>query len=105
MNRFRMPSIALLPIFALAVSAAAPPPAVAQPAVQGAWSDKFDTVNVMVHALSASERKGPVLVTPGGRGRARPNRLHAADLGPCSGDGGRGGLSDRQQAGLQPLLW
>jgi hypothetical protein len=50
MNRFRMPSIALLPIFALAVSAATPPPAVAQPAVQRVWSDKFDTVNVMVHA-------------------------------------------------------
>ncbi len=50
MSRFRMPAFALLPIVGLALAAAAPAPAVAQPGVKGEWSPKFTTPNVMIHA-------------------------------------------------------
>jgi galactose oxidase len=43
------PALALAPAL-LAILAAAPTTAVAQPAVQGKWSAPFNTVNVMIHA-------------------------------------------------------
>jgi hypothetical protein len=44
-----MTTCVLLPIFGLTLAAATPAPALAQPAVQGQWSNVFNTPNVMIH--------------------------------------------------------